>query len=61
LFELLEVNKESGKKYFFILNKNNQINPGKDMNIEQKMFRKFFYENSRFIEDDSVFAEITDP
>jgi len=25
------------------------------------MFRKFFYENSRFIEDDSVFVEITDP
>ena len=61
MFELLEVNRESPKKYFFILNKNNQINPGKDMNIEQKMFRKFFYENSRFIEDDSVFAEITDP
>ena len=61
MFELLEVNRESPKKYFFILNNNNQINPGKDMNIEQKMFRKFFYENSRFIEDDSVFAEITDP
>ncbi len=29
------------------------------MNIEQKMFRKFFYENSRFIEEDSVFVEIT--
>ena len=25
------------------------------------MFRKFFYENSRFIEEDSVFVEITDP
>ena len=29
------------------------------MNIEQKMFRKFFYENSKFIEEDSVFVEIT--
>ena len=37
------------------------MNPGKDMNVEQKMFRKFFYENSRFIEEDSVFVEITDP
>lgn len=61
LFELLEVNRESSKKYFFILNKNNYMNPGKDMNVEQKMFRKFFYENSRFIEEDSVFVEITDP
>ena len=34
LFELLEVNRDSSKKYFFILNKNNQNNPGKEMSIE---------------------------
>ena len=30
------------------------------MRIEQKIFRKFFYENSSFIESESVFGEITD-
>ena len=25
------------------------------------MFRKFFYENSSFIENQAIFAEITDP
>lgn len=29
------------------------------MNFEQKMFRKFFYENSSFIESETIFAEIT--
>ena len=29
------------------------------MTIEQKMFRKFFYENSSFIENEAIFAEIT--
>ena len=30
------------------------------MNLEQKMFRKFFYENSSFVESEAIFAEITD-
>jgi hypothetical protein len=30
------------------------------MKIEQKLFRKFFYENSSFIEGETVFAELID-
>ena len=30
------------------------------MSIYQKLFRKFFYENSSFMETETVFAEITD-
>ena len=61
LFDLLDANRGSPVKYFFIVNQNNQKNPGKDMNMHQKIFRKFFYENSSFIDSEVVFAEITDP
>lgn len=42
-----------------VLNPNNQQFPGKEMTLTQKMFRKFFYENSSFIESEAIFAEIT--
>ena len=29
------------------------------MSISQKMFRKFFYENSSFIESETIFVEIS--
>ena len=61
LFELLEASKNENTKYFFVLNPNNQANPSKDMTVEQKMFRKFFYENSSFVDGEAIFAEITDP
>ena len=60
LFDLLDANRGSPVKYFFIVNPNNQKNPGKDMNMQQKIFRKFFYENSSFIDSEVVFAEICD-
>ena len=31
------------------------------MSVHQKLFRKFFYENSSFMDSETVFAEITDP
>lgn len=61
LFELLDLNRGSPSKYFFILNQNNQRNPGKEMTVHQKLFRKFFYENSSFMDSETVFAEILDP
>jgi hypothetical protein len=42
-------------------NTNRHRNAAKDMTLEQKMFRKFFYENSSFIESETAFIEITDP
>ena len=45
-------------KYFFILNPNNQTNPGKEMNMQQKIFRKFFYENSSFIDSKSFLQKL---
>ena len=59
LFELLDGNRNQPIKYFFIWNPNNQLFPGKQMTLSQKMFRKFFYENSSYIESETVFAEIT--
>ena len=60
LFELLDSNRNQPIKYFFIFNPNNQKFPAKQMNLTQKMFRKFFYENSSFMESETIFAEITD-
>ena len=57
LFELLEINKGQPTKYFLILNEG-RSNP-KDMSLSQKMFRKFFYENSSFIESETIFVEIS--
>lgn len=61
LFELLDLNRGSPSKYFFILNQNNHTNPGQQMTIHQKLFRKFFYENSSFMDSETIFAEIIDP
>lgn len=60
LFELFDGNRGQPIKYFLVLNPNNQSFPGKEMTLTQKMFRKFFYENSSFIESEAIFAEITD-
>ena len=44
-------------KYFLIYNPLPK-NP-KNMSIQQKIFRKFFYENSSFINNEATFIEIT--
>ena len=33
----------------------------KDFNLQNKLFRKFFYENSAAIEDLAIFVEISNP
>ena len=33
----------------------------KDYNLQNKLFRKFFYENSAAIEDLAIFVEISNP
>ena len=57
LFELFEINKGQPTKYFMVVNEGFK-NP-KEMNLSQKMFRKFFYENSSFIESETIFVEIS--
>lgn len=58
LFDIFDGNRNQPIKYFVIYNPGTQINPGKDMNLTQKMFRKFFYENSNFIDSETFFIEI---
>lgn len=58
LFDVLEINRGTNTKYFIILNTGSAV--PKDFSIQQKLFRKFFYENSSFIEEEAVFLEITD-
>jgi hypothetical protein len=41
-----------------VVNDGKFSNP-KDMTLTQKLFRKFFYENSSFIESESIFVEIS--
>ena len=52
LFDLLDANRGQPIKYFFIVNRNDQKNPGREMNMQQKIFRKFFYENSSFMDSE---------
>ena len=62
LSDVLVANRGQPINYFAMLNPiDSKKNPAKDMTLEQKMFRKFFYENSSFIESETVFFEITNP
>lgn len=58
LYDALEVNKGSNVKYVVICNPGNHLSPA-DMTLQQKLFRKFFYENSSFIDSEVKFLEIT--
>eukprot|EP00347_Sterkiella_histriomuscorum_P001728 403370913 len=58
LFDAFEVNKGTNVKYVIICNPKNWKSP-KDMTIQQKLFRKFFYENSAFIDSEVKFIEIS--
>ena len=61
LFDIFDSNRSQPIKYFAMLNTTNKSSdPNLDMKLEQKMFRKFFYENSSFIDSECVFIEITD-
>jgi hypothetical protein len=57
-YDALEVNKGSNVKYVVICNPRNHKSPA-DMTLQQKLFRKFFYENSSFIDSEVKFLEIT--
>lgn len=58
LYEAFEVNSDSNVKYFVMFNPCNK-RPA-EMTLQQKIFRKFFYENSSHIENEVKFIEITD-
>ena len=58
LFDALEVNRGNNVKYVMICNPGTHKSPA-DMTIQQKLFRKFFYENSSFIDSEVKFIEVT--
>lgn len=58
LYDAFEVNKGSNVKYMLICNPGGHASPA-DMTLQQKLFRKFFYENSSFIDSEVKFIEIT--
>ena len=61
LFDLLDANRNQPIKYFVMANTaSSKSDPAMEMTLEQKLFRKFFYENSSFIDSECVFVEITD-
>ena len=57
LYDILDANKELPVKYFMML-KDKAIKP-KDFTLQNKLFRKFFYENSSSLDDVAHFVEIT--
>ena len=57
LYDILDANKELPVKYFMML-KDKDIKP-KDFTLQNKLFRKFFYENSSSLDDVTHFVEIT--
>lgn len=57
LYEVFDANKHTPVKYFLIYNP--LKGTSSDMTIQQKIFRKFFYENSSYIDDQTVFIELT--
>ncbi len=59
--DLLEGKQGMPIKYGVMVNPNTQKLPGREMTLAQKMFRKFFYENSSYIETETLFIELTDP
>lgn len=58
LYDALEINKDTNVKYFVMCNTLDWKTAG-DMTLQQKVFRKFFYENSSFIDNEVKFIEIT--
>lgn len=54
LFDLLDKNRRSPVKYFFMMN-----DPKKQLNVQQMLYRKFFYENSVHFDEEIIFAEVT--
>lgn len=59
LYDIFEVNKGSNVKYLLCYNPIDQFKNPADMPLQAKLFRKFFYENSSFIETEFKFLEIT--
>lgn len=55
IYDALEVNKGNNVKYVIICN-GEQVS---EMNLQQKLFRKFFYENSSFMDSEVKFIEVT--
>jgi hypothetical protein len=58
LYDAFEVNRGTNVKYFVMCNPGGLASPS-DMTLQQKLFRKFFYENSSFIDSEVKFLEIT--
>ena len=58
LYDSFEVNKGTNVKYVMMCNPGGHKSPS-DMTLQQKLFRKFFYENSSFIDSEVKFIEIT--
>lgn len=52
LYDLLDLNKGNPTKYIF-------TRRDSTMNLQNKIFRKAFYENSAMFDDMVIFAEIT--
>lgn len=58
LYDAFEVNKGSNVKYLVMVNTRDHQNPSQ-MSLQQKLYRKFFYENSGFLDSEVKFLEIT--
>jgi hypothetical protein len=58
VYDAFEVNKGSNVKYVMVCNPGGHSSPS-EMTLQQKLFRKFFYENSGFIESEVKFVEVT--
>ena len=56
LYDAFEVNKGTNVKYVVMCNPGGHASP-QDMTLQQKLFRKFFYENSGFIESEVKFIK----
>ena len=58
LYEAFDVNKGTNVKYVLVYNPGGQRH-ARLMTVQQKLFRKFFYENSNFLEPEVKFLEVT--
>ena len=59
LYDAFEVNKGTNVKYVIMSNNPQTYATTSGMTLQQKLFRKFFYENSGFIESEVKFVEVT--
>ena len=57
MYDLMDVHKNEPHKYL-IMQKETKGVEAKDFSLQNKMFRKFFYENSSPIDDLMTFVEI---